>query len=125
MKRTPLLAAVTFTLLMTSAPVASQSAPQEEILLPEVPVTGDAAARQHPQDSTWSEDRILGCVEVVTPHTGGELGGSFQARNAKHGIPVIPSLNNPSSASDNYQRGVAIYHQTTPVGQKGKPGCQN
>jgi hypothetical protein len=123
MKRSPLIAAATLCLLMTSAG-AAQTGAQEEILMPEMQVTGDAAARPHPQDSNHSE-RPLGCVEVVTPRgTGNELGGHFQGRNAREGIPVIPSLNNPSSAADHLRKGPTYYqHPATPAGQEGKPGC--
>ena len=123
MKCSPLMAA-TFALLMTSAADAAQSNAPEEVLMPEVSVTGQAAARPHPQDNTYSE-RPLGCVEVVTPHgTGNEIGGHFQGRNAREGIPVIPSLNNPSSANETYRRGPSYYqHPATPAGQEGKPGC--
>jgi hypothetical protein len=124
MKRIPLIAAATLTLLMTSAPVASQGKPQEEVLMPEIAVTGEAAARQHPQDSNWSE-RPLGCVEIVTPRgTGNELGGYHQARNAREGIPVMPSLNDPASAADHLRKGPTYYqHPATPPGRQGKPGC--
>jgi hypothetical protein len=118
-----LMLAATFTLLTTSANVFSQSKPQEEELLPEVSVTGAAVDRPHPADNTYSE-RPLGCVEVVTPNgTGNEMGGYFLARDIAEGIPVIPSLNDPSSASDNSQRSVDIYHQGVPTGQEGKAGC--
>jgi hypothetical protein len=124
MKRIPLIAAATLTLLTTSAPVASQGKAQEETLLPEIAVTGTAAARPHPQDGNWSE-RPLGCVEIVTPNgTGNELGGYHQARNAREGIPVMPSLNDPSSAADHLRKGPTYYqHPATPAGQQGKPGC--
>ena len=123
MKRIALIAAAVLTLI-TSAVIAAQGKPQEEVLMPEIAVTGQAAARQHPQDNNYSE-RPLGCVEVVTPRgTGNETGGYFQARFAKEGIPVIPSLNDPSSASDQYRRGPTYYqHPATPAGQEGKPGC--
>jgi hypothetical protein len=118
------MAATTLALLMTSAAGAAESNAQEEVLLPEMQVTGQAAARPHPQDNNYSE-RPLGCVEVVTPRgTGNETGGYFQGRNAREGIPVIPSLNDPSSASDQWRRGPTYYqHPATPVGQEGKPGC--
>jgi hypothetical protein len=118
-----LMAAAALSLLAATG--ASRGAAQEEVLMPEVSVRGQAVDRPHPQDNTYS-DRPLGCVEVVAPSgTGNEMGGYFQARFAKEGIPVIPSLNDPSSASDNYQRGTAVYHQSsrTPPGQEGKPGC--
>jgi hypothetical protein len=123
-KRHALIAAATLTLLTTSAPVASQGKAQEEALLPEVAVTGEAAARPHPQDGNWSE-RPLGCVEIVTPNgTGNELGGYHQARYAREGIPVMPSLNDPSSAADHLRKGPTYYqHPATPAGQVGKPGC--
>lgn len=96
----------------------------EEVLMPEVEVSGQAVDRPHPQDNTFSE-RPLGCVEVVTPlGTGNETGGYHQARFAKEGIPVMPSLNDPSSASDQYRRGPTYYqHPATPAGREGKPGC--
>ena len=126
MKLTPLMTAATLTLVMTSAPGSSQgAAKEEEVLMPEIAVTGQAEARQHPQDGNYSE-RPLGCAETVTPSgTGNELGGHFQGRNAREGIPVIPSLNDPSSASDHYQKGPNMYYQSprTPAGQEGKPGC--
>jgi hypothetical protein len=121
-KRSALIAATSLIMLMTSGPAGSQDKAQEEVLLPEIAVTGVAAARQHPQDGNWSE-RPLGCVEVVTPRgTGNELGGYHQARNAREGIPVIPSLNDPASAAEQWRRG-PTYHQATPAGQEGKPGC--
>lgn len=111
-------------LLVTTAPGYSHGAAQEEVLMPEVKVSGEAVDRPHPEDSNYSE-RPLGCAEVVTPRgTGNESGGYFQARFAKHGIPVIPNLNDPRSASDYWRRGPA-YDQSpkTPPGQEGKPGC--
>ena len=92
--------------------------------MPEVSVTGRAEARSHPQDGNWSE-RPLGCVEVVTPSgAGNEMGGYFQARFAREGIPVIPSLNDPSSANEQWRRGASYYQSPkTPAGQEGKPGC--
>jgi hypothetical protein len=94
-----LFATATLALLMTSATGSSQGAAKEgEVLLPETAVSGDAVARQHPQDGNYSE-RPLGCVEIVTPRgTGNELGGYHQARNARAGIPVMPNLNDPRSA---------------------------
>ena len=122
MKRSAVITAATLALLIAAAPAASQGKAQEETALPEIEVTGDAAARPHPQDGNYSE-RPLGCVEVVAPSgTGNELGGHFQARNAREGIPVIPSLNDPTSAAEHNRRG-PVYHQVTPVGQAGKPGC--
>jgi hypothetical protein len=125
MKRSPLIAAATLTLLMTSTSDAAQSNAQEEVLMPEVSVTGTAQARHHPQDPTYSE-RPLGCVEFVTPNSGGNGGFSYAAASkAKEGIPVIPSLNVPSSASDQNRKGPTYYqHPATPAGQEGKPGCQ-
>jgi hypothetical protein len=123
-KRNALIAAASLTLLLTSAPVGSQGKAQEEILLPEIEVNSQAAARQHPQDSNYSE-RPLGCVEVVAPGgTGNELGGHFQGRFARDGIPVMPSLNDPTSAAEHGRRGPTYYqHPATPAGQMGKPGC--
>ena len=110
-------------MLMTSAPVASQGKAQEEVLLPEIAVTGEAESRQHPQDGNYS-DRPLGCVEVVTPSSGGnELGGSFFARFAKEGIPVIPDLNDPSGVSDSRPDRTGKAHQATPPGQEGSNKC--
>ena len=124
MKPKPWMAAATVTLLMTTAPGPSQGAAQEEVLMPEISVSGAAEARRHPQDGNWSE-RPLGCVEVVTPSgTGNELGGYFQARFAKEGIPVIPDLNDPTSAAEQMRRGPTNYQSPrTPPGQEGKPGC--
>ena len=99
MKRSPLAAAATFTLLMTSALVASQSHAQDQTL-PEVKVTGQVPDDRHPQDPSYAEDRLLGCVEVRTPSTGGALGGSFFARFAKAGIAVMPDMCNPPSMAD-------------------------
>jgi hypothetical protein len=115
-------AAIAF--LMTSAGPARGAATQEDVLMPEIKVTGDAEARRHPQDGNWSE-RPLGCVEVVTPSgTGNELGGYHQARFAKEGIPVIPDLNDPTSAAEQMRRGPTNYQSpSTPAGQEGKPGC--
>jgi hypothetical protein len=97
---------------------------EEEVLMPEVEVTGAAAARRHPQDGNYSE-RPLGCVEVVTPRgTGNEIGGYHQARFAREGIPVIPDLNDPRAAADYWRRG-PTYDQSpkTPPGREGKAGC--
>jgi hypothetical protein len=107
MKRSPLTAAATLTLLMTSALVAPQNYAQDTTHeMPEVKVTGEVPVRQHPQDGNYSH-RPLGCVEIVTPSgTGNELGGYFQARNAPSGIAVMPSLNDPRSANETYRRGV-------------------
>ena len=123
MKRSPLVAA-TLTLLVTSAVLAAQQAPQEETSMPEVNVSGQrTTTRPHPQDNTYSE-RPLGCVEVVTPsNTGNELGGYFQARNAPSGIAVMPNLNDPRSANETYRRGFGpnqiddYQHPATPPGQ--------
>jgi hypothetical protein len=125
MKRSPLIAAATLTLLITSATDAAQSNAQEEVLMPEIAVSGQAEARRHPQDSIWSE-RPLGCVEVITPSRGGDAAGAYAAASkAKEGIPVIPDLNDPRSASDQNRRGPTYYqHPNTPPGQAGKPGCQ-
>ena len=124
--KSALAPAATLTFLMTWLPHSSQGAAQEEVLMPEVSVSGDAVARRHPQDALWSQ-RPLGCVEVIAPSDGGHAAGAFyQASRAKEGIPVIPDLNNPSSANgraatlagrDYYQ------HPATPPGQEGKPGC--
>jgi hypothetical protein len=124
MKLGPLMAAATLTIQMTSAPAATQGKPQEEILMPEIAVSGQAEVRPHPQDNTYSE-RPLGCVEVVTPSgTGNEAGGYFQARFAKEGIPVIPDLNDPTSAAEQMRRGPTNDQSPrTPPGQEGKPGC--
>ena len=125
MKKNARMVAATLTLLIASSPVASQGKAQEEALLPEIAVTGEAAARPHPQDGNFSE-RPLGCVEIVTPNgTGNELGGYHQARYAREGIPVMPSLNDPSSAAEHLRKGPTYYqHPATPAGQQGKPGCQ-
>jgi hypothetical protein len=125
LKRTPLIAVATLTLLMTSAADAAEPNPnaQQEVLMPEVQVTGDAPARPHPQDSNFSE-RPLGCVEVVTPRgTGNETGGYHQARYARAGIPVIPNLNDPASAAELSRKG-PTYHQVTPPGQEGTNKCR-
>src|SRR5215207_7988279 len=99
MKLGPFMAAAILTTQMNTAPAATQGKPAEETLMPEVNVSGDAEARRHPQDALWSE-RPLGCVEVIVPSSGGHAAGSFyQASRAKEGIPVIPDLNNPSSAT--------------------------
>ena len=110
--------------LATSAGTLQGAANEEEVLMPEVNVRGDALVRPHPQDNTYSE-RPLGCVEVVTPTgTGNEMGGYHQARFAKEGIPVIPNLNDPTSAAEQMRRGATHYQSTrTPPGQEGKPGC--
>lgn len=119
-----LKAAATLMLLAINAALAAQGEPQEEVLLPEVEVTGAAAARLHPQEG-YAADRLLGCVEVITPSGGGGLGGTFQARNAPEGTPVIPNLNDPGSAADYWRRGPTNYqHRATPPGQEGRPGCQ-
>ena len=122
MKLCPLCVTATFALVATAAPGVTRGA-QEEVLLPEVNVRSQSVDRPHPQDNTYS-DRPLGCVETATPSgTGNELGGYFLARNAKEGIPVIPSLNDPSSASEFGKRHDYVQHQATPAGQEGKPGC--
>lgn len=125
LKRTPMIAVATLTLLMTSAADAAEPNrnAQEEVLMPEVQVTSDAAARPHPQDTNFSE-RPLGCVEIVTPRsTGNETGGYHQARYARAGIPVIPNLNDPASASELSRKG-PTYHQVTPPGQEGTNKCR-
>jgi hypothetical protein len=123
MKRSPLMAAATLTLLMTSALVASQNYAQDSILMPEIVVTGEREARQHPQDGNYSE-RPLGCVEIVTPSgTGNELGGYFQARFAPSGIPVMPSLNDPASANETYRRGKE-YQAIPPGTTSSTPPCR-
>jgi hypothetical protein len=118
---------------MTSAPGSSQgAAKEEEVLMPETSVSGEAVARRHPQDALWSQ-RPLGCVEVVVPSDGGAPAGAYyQASRAKEGIPVIPSLNDPSSANGRaatlagWAAGGDYYqHPATPAGQEGKPGCAN
>jgi hypothetical protein len=117
-----LLMAAAMLSILTTTGSSQGAAKDEEVVMPEVTVSGQAVDRQHPQDNTYSE-RPLGCVEVVTPHgTGNELGGYFLARNAKEGIPVIPSLNDPSSASE-YGRRREYQNPATPPGQEGKPGC--
>ncbi|MDB5922864.1 MAG: hypothetical protein JWN13_1800 [Betaproteobacteria bacterium] len=123
MKRNPLMAAATLTLLMTSALVPSQNYAQDTIhSMPEVVVTGEVEARPHPQDGNYSE-RPLGCVEIVTPRgTGNELGGYHQARNARAGIPVMPNLNDPRSAG---QWPVLNEYQAIPPGSiSGNPRCR-
>jgi hypothetical protein len=91
--------------------------------MPEVSVTGTPEARRHPQDALWSQ-RPLGCAEVIVPSEGGAAAGAYyQASRAKEGIPVIPDLNNPSSASDFGRRRAYEQHPATPPGQEGKPGC--
>jgi hypothetical protein len=111
--------------MTTSAADAPQSKPQEEVLMPEIAVTGEAEARRHPQDALWSE-RPLGCVEVIVPSSGGHAAGSFyQASKAKEGIPVMPDLNNPSSANGRNAtlagaRGDYYQHPATPPCQEGK-----
>ena len=101
MKRGSLMAAASVALLMTSPLAASQSYAQDALQeMPEVKVTGAVESRPHPQDTGYSE-RPLGCVEVVTPSgTGNELGGYHQARYHLAGIPVMPSLSDPSSAGE-------------------------
>ena len=119
------MAVATLTLLMTSAADAAEPNrnAQEEVLMPEVQVTGEATARPHPQDGNFSA-RPLGCVEVVTPRgTGNETGGYFQARYARAGIPVIPNLNDPASAAELSRKG-PTYHQVTPPGQEGTNKCR-
>jgi hypothetical protein len=102
MKRTPLVAA-TLTLLVTSFVGAAQ---QDEVSMPEVSVTGARPqAPHHPQDPLYSE-RPLGCVEIVTPSSGGNGGFSYYAASkARSGKAVIPSLNDPTSANETYRRG--------------------
>lgn len=114
-------------ILTMSASDLSRSA-DEEVLMPEIAVTGQPEARPHPQDALWSE-RPLGCVEVVVPSSGGPAAGSFyQASRAKEGIPVIPDLNNPSSGNGRNATLASAgrdydHHPATPPGQEGKPGC--
>ncbi len=100
MKRGPLAAAATLALVMASAFASQKDAEESTITLPSVEVVDTPEARSHPQDPTFSEDRLLGCVEVITPSTGGELSGSHQAKFAKAGIAVMPSLNDPTSSRD-------------------------
>jgi hypothetical protein len=125
MKRSPLRAAAILTLLMTSALVASQNYAQDSILMPEIVVTSEREARQHPQDGNYSE-RPLGCVEVVTPRgTGNELGGHFQARFARAGIPVMPSLRDPSSANETRPDQTGKNYQPIPPGTTSStPPCR-
>src|SRR3954463_15041790 len=115
MKRSPRMAAAPLTLLMTSALFMPQSYSQEKAYeMPEVKVTDTVPARPHPQDNTYSE-RPLGCVEIVTPSgTGNELGGFFLARNAPAGVAVMPSLNDPRSANEQYRRTIDEYQASTP-----------
>ena len=119
MKRNALIAAANLTLLITFAADAAQGNAQEEAVMPEVSVTGARPqAPHHPQDPTYSE-RPLGCVEVVTPSsTGNELGGYFQARNAPSGIAVMPNLNDPRSANEQWRPKIEEYqHPNTSPGQ--------
>jgi hypothetical protein len=124
-KRIALIGGATIAIAMTAL-AASPGKPQEEVLMPEVSVRGQAVDRRHPQDGTGAE-RPLGCVEVITPNTGED--GYFQARFAKEGIPVMPDLNNPSSASGRRATlagagRVSYYqHPATPAGREGKAGC--
>jgi hypothetical protein len=116
------MAAATLTLLMTSALAASE-AQDSTYEMPEVVVKGEAEAQQHPQDGSYSH-RPLGCVEVVTPTgTGNELGGHFQGRNARAGIPVMPSLNDPSNANETYRRGKE-YQAIPPGTTSSTPPCR-
>ncbi|HEX2828213.1 MAG TPA: hypothetical protein VHP37_17800 [Burkholderiales bacterium] len=123
MKLSPFLAAATVTLVVTLATDASQGAAQEEVLMPEVNVRGQPALHpHHPQDPTYSSPPI-GCAEVVTP-SAPVAGFAFaNAARAKEGTPVIPDLNNPSSASDFGRRRAYEQHPATPPGREGKPGC--
>jgi hypothetical protein len=118
MERSPLIVGAMLALLAVSAVPAAQQAAQEETSMPEVKVSGDRPARPHPQDNTYSE-RPLGCVEVVTPSgTGNELGGHFQGRNAPSGIAVMPNLNDPTSANDQWRwANKEFQHPATPPGQ--------
>lgn len=102
MKRRPLAATATLTLLMTSVLVTSQNYAQEPPIhtMPEVVVAGQREPQRNPEDGNYSEDRLLGCVEVRAPSTGGALGGSFFARFAKAGIAVMPDMCKPPSMAD-------------------------
>lgn len=113
MKRSALTAAATLTLLMTSAFVASQNYAQD-VTLPPVTVTGELPDDRHPQDGNHAEDRLLGCAETVTPSTGGELSGTWQAKGRLAGIPVMPDMCNPSSVAD--MRPGGRCYQTIPAG---------
>lgn len=123
MRLSPLMAAAILAIQMTASPAATQA--QADVVMPEVQVSSQAEVRPHPQDNTYSE-RPLGCVEIVTPNgTGNELGGHFQARFARDGIPVMPNLNDPTSAMEIWRKGPTNEQSPkTPPGQEGKPGCQ-
>jgi hypothetical protein len=98
-QRNLLIAAASLAVLMPCSLLAAQSDAQE-VVMPEVKVTGTVPESPHPQDGNYS-DRPLGCVEIVTPSgTGNELGGYFFARFAPSSVSVMPSLNDPSSAND-------------------------
>jgi hypothetical protein len=117
MKRSPLMAAASVALLMTSPLVVSQNYAQDAIQqMPEVKVTGDVESRPHPQDKGFSE-RPLGCVEVVTPSgTGNELGGYHQARFGRSSYSVMPSLSDPSSANESRSWREIKEYQAIPPG---------
>ena len=118
-------AAVISTLLMSFAFLTSGNCAQEPPVqtLPEVKVTSEPEVRHYPGDSTFSDDRLPGCVEVITPRGGGGLGGSFQSRFGRPSISVIPDLNRPSTASQWNQK--ETYVQAIPAGYVSPvPQCQ-
>ena len=120
-------AAVISTLLMSSAFVASGNCAQEPPVqtLPEVKVTSEPEVRHFPGDSTFSDDRLPGCVEVITPRTGGSMGGSHQARYGRASISVMPNMNNPRSMRDAGKGDVEKEHQAKPPGYVSPvPQCQ-
>ena len=121
MKRSPLVAAATLTLLATCAALAASQKDAGDVVMPEVKVTGDAADRQHPQDGNFSEPP-LGCVEVITPSTGGNIsGGFFFAQFAPSSVSVMPSLRDPSSANDTRPDLQGKEHQPIPPGPTNSP----
>lgn len=126
MKLCPLCVTGALTLLATSG--ALQGA--EEVLMPEVNVRDQRTLYRyphHPQDPTYAEPPP-GCVEVIVPAQPSVGFAYANAARAREGIPVIPDMNNPSSANSRNatwaSAGKDFYqHPATPPGQEGKIGC--
>ena len=126
MKLNARTAAAIFSLLTSTALVTPHNYAQEPPIqtLPEVSVTSDPEVRHHPGDSTFAEDRLPGCVEVITPRTGGEMSGSHQARYGRPSISVMPDMNNPRGVRDTGRDGVKEEQALPPGYVSPVPQCQ-
>ena len=127
MNGSPYKATAALALLITSALVTPHNYAQEPPAqtMPEVKVTAEPEVRHYPGDSTFSEDRLPGCVEVMTPRGGGALGGSHQARYGRPSISVMPDMNNPRSMRDAGKGDVEKEQQALPPGYVSPvPQCQ-